>query len=133
MSYIERLFPLLLLLYLTGTMSGCQPALRGPTHPSGYHIRLPEASQAIRLQPLVLTVRVTDAAGQPADDVPVHFRVPDAWAVIATIHPPSVITQQGQASATLRARAAAQMSIEVTVEDRTESVRIQILGDVPRF
>jgi hypothetical protein len=105
----------------------------GPTTPSGYRVILPEASQALRLHPLVLTVRVTDANGHMIDDVPVHFHIPQTWAAIAEVTPASVTTQQGQASTTFRARAAGQMAVEITVEDRTDTVRITVLGETPRF
>jgi hypothetical protein len=114
-------------------LSGCRPTVLGPTQPSGYRVQLPEASQAVRLQPLRLTVRVTDAAGKPVDDVPVHFRVSPTWATLAEIVPLTAVTQHGQASATFRARTAGQMTVEITVEDRTEMVRIAVLGEVPRF
>ena len=65
---------------LSGPFPGsCQPTVLGPTTPSGYRIVLPQASQALRSHPLALTVRISDAAGKPVDEVLVHFRVPDAW------------------------------------------------------
>ena len=115
------------------TVSGCRPTVVGPTQPSGYRVMLPEASQTARLRPLTLTVRITDANGIPVDDVPVHFRIPQAWTAVADVAPPTVVTRQGQASATFRARAAGQMEVEVRVEDRTETVRIAVLGETPRF
>jgi hypothetical protein len=78
-------------------------------------------------------VRVTDAHGAPVDDVPVHFRVPQAWATVAEVTPPIVVTQRGQAATTFRARTAGQMAVEVRVEDLTETVQIAVLGDTPRF
>lgn len=115
------------------TVSSCRPTAVGPTRPSGYRIMLPEASQTVRLRSLTLTVRITDAHGTPIDDVPVHFRIPQAWAAVADVTPPVVVTQHGQASAAFRARAAGQMEVEVSVEDRTETVRIAVLGETPRF
>jgi hypothetical protein len=114
-------------------LSGCRPTMLGPTQPSGYRVRLPEASQALRFHPLVLTVQVTDANGQPLEDVPVHFQIPPAWTTVADVNPASVTTQQGQASTTFRARTAGQMAVDITVEDRTDTVRITVLGDTPRF
>src|SRR5262245_28007151 len=114
-------------------LSGCRPTVLGPTQPSGYRVRLPEASQALRYHPLVLTVQVTDANGQPIDDVLVHLQIPPAWTTVAEVNPPSVTTQQGQASTTFRARTAGQMAVDITVEDRTDTVRITVLGDTPRF
>jgi hypothetical protein len=101
--------------------------------PSGYQVRLPEASQTLRLRPLALTVRVSDAAGQPVDDVEVHFRVPAAWARQAAMDPPTVVTRNGQATSTFHARSSGQMAVEITVEDRTDTVPIVVLGEAPRF
>ena len=134
LSYISRARVLLLLLgWGVLPLSGCQPTVIGPTTPSGYRIILPEASQALRLHPLVLTVRVTDAHGRMVDDVPVQFHIPPAWAAMADVTPASVTTQQGQASTTFHARTAGQMAVEITVEDRTDTVRINVLGETPRF
>jgi hypothetical protein len=63
----------------------------------------------------------------------IHFRIPQTWANAAEVNPPSVVTQQGQASTTFRARVAGQMAVDITVEDRTDTVRITVLGDTPRF
>lgn len=114
-------------------LSGCAPTSMGPTTPSGYRVTLPEASQTLRMQSLPLTVRVSDEAGKLVDDVPVHFRLPADWASKAVITPPSVVTQQGQATATLRARTAGQIMVEITVEDQTALVPIAVVGDAPRF
>jgi hypothetical protein len=112
---------------------GCRPTVVGPTQPSGYRLTLPETSQTQRMQPLTLTVHVTDTGGKPVDDVPVHFRVLPSWATVADISPPTVTTRHGQASATFRARTAGDIVIEVTVEDLTRAIRIAVLGDTPRF
>jgi hypothetical protein len=111
----------------------CQPTVMGPTTPSGYRVVLPEASQTMRSHPLPLTVRVSDASGQPVDEVLVHFRVPDAWASRAQVDPPIVATRQGQATTTFRARAAGQLMVHITVEDRTVDIPITVMGDTPRF
>jgi len=42
------------------------------------------------------TVRVRDTAGQPVDEVLVHFHIPDAWAARAQVDPPTVATRQGK-------------------------------------
>ncbi|HSX78559.1 MAG TPA: hypothetical protein VLQ80_08325, partial [Candidatus Saccharimonadia bacterium] len=105
--------PLLLLVW--GLVLGsCQPTVLGPTTPSGYRLVLPEASQTVRSHPLPLTVRVSDASGQPVDEVLVYFRVPDAWASRAQVDPPTVATRQGQATTTFRARAAGQLMVQIT-------------------
>jgi hypothetical protein len=123
-----------LLLIVWGLFLGsCQPTVLGPTTPSGYRIELPEASQALRSHPLALTVRVSDMAGQPVDEILVHFRVPDAWATRAQVDPPTVATRQGQATTTFRARASGQLMVQITVEDRTANIPITIVGDTPRF
>ena len=114
-------------------LGSCQPTVLGPTSPSGYRIVLPETSQALRLHPLALTVRVTDAAGRPVDDVPVRFHVPEAWATRAQVDPPTVATRQGEATTTFQARAIGQVMVQVTVEDRTLDVPITVLGETPRF
>jgi hypothetical protein len=105
----------------------------GPTTPSGYRVELPEASQALRMHPLALTVRVTDATGKPVDDVLVHFHVPETWAGRAQVDPPTVATRQGQATTTFWARTAGQMAVQITVEDRTVDIPITVLGETPRF
>jgi hypothetical protein len=133
MSVVRHLQTFWLLLGCGVLLSGCQPTVLGPTVPSGYRIILPEASQALRLHPLVLTVQVTDGSGRLVDDVPVHFHIPPTWEAMATVTPASVTTQQGRASATFRARTAGQMAVDITVEDRTETVHIQVLGETPRF
>ena len=115
------------------TVPGCRAIVLGPTQPSGYRVTLPEASQTGRLRPLSLLVHVMDAHGTPVDDVPVHFRIPQAWATVAEVTPPIVVTRRGQATATFRARIAGQMAVEVSVEDLTETVRIAVLGETPRF
>src|SRR5215510_6852579 len=112
---------------------GCRPTVLGPTTPSGYRIELPEASQALRSHPLALTVRVSDMAGQPVDEILVHFRVPDAWATRAQVDPPTVATRQGQATTTFRSRAMGQLMVQITVEDRTADIPITVLGDTPHF
>ena len=112
---------------------GCQPTVLGPTMPSGYRVVLPDASQTLRSHPLALTVRVSDTAGQPADEVLVHFRIPDAWATRAQVDPPTVATRQGQATTTFRARVSGQLMVQITVEDRTADIPITVLGDTPRF
>ena len=114
-------------------LGSCQPTVLTPTAPSGYRVVLPEASQTLRMHPLALTVRVSDAAGQPVDDVLVHFHVPATWASRAQVDPPTVATRQGQATTTFRARTAGQMMVQITVEDRTVDVPITALGDTPRF
>ena len=123
-----------LLLIIGGFFLGsCRPTVLGPTTPSGYRIELPEASQALRSHPLALTVRVSDMAGQPVDEILVHFRVPDAWATRAQVDPPTVATRQGQATTTFRARASGQLMVQITVEDRTANIPITVVGDTPRF
>lgn len=114
-------------------LGSCHPTVLGPTAPSGYRVVLPEASHALRMHPLALTVRVSDAAGQPVDEVLVHFRVPETWAGRAQVDPPTVATRQGQATTTFRARAAGQLMVQITVEDRTVDIPITVLGDTPRF
>jgi hypothetical protein len=124
--------PLLLLVW--GLVLGsCQPTVLGPTTPSGYRLVLPEASQTVRSHPLPLTVRVSDASGQPVDEVLVHFHIPEAWASRAQVDPPIVATRQGQATTTFRARAAGQLMVQITVEDRTVDIPITVVGDAPRF
>ena len=114
-------------------LGSCHPTVLGPTTPSGYRVVLPEASQVLRMHPLALTVRVSDAAGQPVDDVLVHFCVPETWASRAQVDPPTVATRQGQATTMFRGRTAGQMLVQITVEDRTVDVPITVLGDTPRF
>jgi hypothetical protein len=115
------------------TLSGCQATVLGPTTPSGYRIVLPAASQTVRLQPLLLTVQVTDAAGNPVDNVPVHFRLPENGSTLAEIDPPVVMTQNGRATSTFRARTAGQVTVEITVENLTQTTHISVLGASPRF
>jgi hypothetical protein len=115
------------------SVPGCRATVLGPTQPSGYRVTLPKASQTARLRPLALLVQVTDAHGTPVDDVPVHFRIPQTWATVAEVTPPTVVTRRGQAAATFRARSAGQMAVEVSVEDVTETVQIAVLGETPRF
>jgi hypothetical protein len=114
-------------------LGSCQPTVVGPTTPSGYRVVLPEASQTLRAHPLTLTVRVRDTAGQPVDEVLVHFHIPNTWAGRAQVDPPTVATRQGQATTTFRARTAGRMMVQVTVEDRTADIPITVLGDTPRF
>ena len=124
--------PLLLMVWVL-FLESCQPTVLRPTTPSGYRIELPEVSQALRSHPLALTVRVSDMAGQPVDEILVHFRVPDAWATRAQVDPPTVATRQGQATTTFRARASGQLMVQITVEDRTANIPITVVGDTPRF
>lgn len=128
-----RWYAALLLASWSCVLGSCQPAVLGPTMPSGYRVVLPEASQTLRAYPLVLTVRVRDTAGRPVDEVLVHFHIPDAWAARAQVDPPTVATRQGQATTTFRARTAGQMVVQITVEDRTVDIPITVLGDTPRF
>ena len=114
-------------------LGSCHPTVLEPTTPSGYRVVLPEASQALRLHPLALTVRVSDTTGRPVDDVPVHFHVPETWAGHAQVDPPTVATRQGQATTTFRARTAGQMVVQITVEERTVDIPITVLGETPRF
>jgi hypothetical protein len=124
--------PLLCIVWGLG-LGSCQPTVLGPTMPSGYRIELPGASQALRSHPLALTVRVSDTAGKPVDEVLVHFRVPDAWATRAQVDPPTVATRQGQATTTFRARATGQLMVHITVEDRTTDIPITVVGETPQF
>jgi hypothetical protein len=124
--------PLLLIVWVL-VLGSCQPTVLGPTTPSGYRLVLPEASQTIRSHPLLLTVRVSDAAGQPVDEVLVHFYIPESWATRAQVDPPIVATRQGQATTTFRARAAGQLMVQITVEDRTVNIPITVVGETPRF
>src|SRR5215468_210523 len=117
--------PLLLIVWVL-FLESCQPTVLRPTTPSGYRIELPEASQALRWHPLALTVRVSDMAGQPVDEVLVHFRLPDAWATRAQVDPPTVATRQGQATTTFRARAMGQLKVQITVEDRTADISVTV-------
>ena len=114
-------------------LSGCVPTLAGPTQPSGYRVQWPQASQTLRMHPLPLTVRVSDAAGKPVEEAEVRFRLPDAWTTQARIDPPIVVTQNGQATTTFRARRVGRLTVEVSVENLTETVSIVVLGDAPRF
>ena len=114
-------------------LESCHPTVVGPTTPSGYRVELPEASQALRLHPLALTVRVTDATGKPVDEVLVHFHVPETWANRAQVDPPIVATRQGQATTTFLARTAGQLMVQITVEDRTVDIPITVLGETPHF
>jgi hypothetical protein len=114
-------------------LSGCPPTFVGPTQPSGYRVQWPEASQTLRLQSLPLTVRVSDAAGKPVEEVEVRFRIPDPWTTQARVDPPTVVTQNGQATTMFRARTAGQMAVEITVENLTDTISIVVLGDTPRF
>jgi hypothetical protein len=114
-------------------LGSCQPTVLGPTTPSGYRVVLPEASQTLRSHPLALTVRVSDTAGHPVDEVLVHFRIPETWATRARVDPPTVATRQGQATTTLRARVAGQLVVQITVEDRTVDIPITVVGETPRF
>jgi hypothetical protein len=123
----------LLLIAWSLVLGSCQPTVLGPTTPSGYRLVLPEASQTVRSHPLPLTVRVSDASGQPVDEVLVHFHIPEAWASRAQVDPPIVATRQGQATTTFRARAAGQLMVQITVEDRTVDIPITVVGDAPRF
>lgn len=121
---------------LTGAgllLTQCHPPVIGPTAPSGYRLILPEASQTLRAHPLPLTVGVRDATGQPVEDVVVEFRLPEDWATRAQVDPPVVNTRQGRATTTFRARAAGQVLLHVTVEDRTVAIPIAVVGDAPRF
>src|SRR6266704_3394907 len=93
-------------------LGSCQPTVLGPTTPSGYRLVVPEASQTVRSHPLTLTVRVSDTAGKPVDEVLVHFHIPEAWASRAQVDPPIVATRQGQATTTFRARTAGQMVVQ---------------------
>lgn len=124
---------LTLLALCSAALSGCAPTVLGPTTPSGYRVTLPEASQTLRMQSLPLTVRVRDADGKLVDDVPVHFRLPADWTSKAVLSPPTVVTQQGQATATLRARTTGQLMVEITVEDHVTLVPITVVGEAPRF
>lgn len=114
-------------------LGSCHPTVLGPTTPSGYRVVPPETSQALLMHPLVLTVRVSDARGQPVDEALVHFHVPETWAGRAQVDPPTVATRQGQATTTFRARTAGQLVVQITVEDRTVDVPITVLGETPRF
>lgn len=130
-AFCRGLIPILIVWSLV--LGSCQPTVLGPTTPSGYRVVLPEASQTLRSHPLALTVRVSDTAGNPVDEVLVHFRIPEAWATRAQVDPPTVATRQGQATTTLRARAAGQLVVHITVEDRTVDIPITIVGETPRF
>ena len=124
---------MLLFIIWSLVLVSCQPTVLGPTTPSGYRVVLPEASQTLRSHPLPLTVHVSDAAGQPVDEVLVQFRIPATWATRAQVDPPIVATRQGRATTTFRARAPGQLMVQITVEDRTVDIPITIVGDTPRF
>jgi hypothetical protein len=123
----------LLLIAWSLVLGSCQPTVMGPTTPSGYRVVLPDASQTLLSHPLALTVRVSDTAGKPVDEVLVQFRIPDAWATRARVDPPTVATRQGQATTTFRARGPGQLMVHITVEDRTANIPITVVGETPHF
>ena len=86
-----------------------------------------------RLRPLTLSVQVTDANGVPVSDIPVSFRLAAARTAVANLDPLTVHTHHGQATTTLRAKTAGYVMVDITVEDTTETIRITILGETPRF
>ena len=124
---------MLLLIIWSLVLVSCQPTVLSSTTPSGYRVVLPEASQTLRSHPLPLTVHVSDAAGQPVDEVLVQFRIPATWATRAQVDPPIVATRQGRATTTFRARTPGQLMVQITVEDRTVDIPITVVGDTPRF
>jgi hypothetical protein len=113
--------------------SGCQPKTLGPTKPSGYHITIPSASQIGRFQPLTLSVHVADDSGMPIDNIPVSFHLPQFLGTAASVDPPTVLTHNGKASTTFRARTAGQITLDITVENITETIHITVVGETPRF
>lgn len=123
----------LFLVCLGLALGGCAPAFVGPTAPSEYQIRLPKASQTRRGQPLTLTVHVSDAQGNPTEDVPVHFRLPETLLTVARVDPPIVNTLRGQAITTFQAHTAGLMVVQIRVEDFSAIVDVVVLGDTPRF
>ena len=113
--------------------NGCRPKTLGPTKPSRYRITIPSASQIGRFQPLALSVHVTVVSGVPIDDIPVSFHLPQSWAAVASLDPPTVLTHNGKASTTFRARTAGHVTVDITVENVTETIRITVFGETPRF
>ncbi|GIX46284.1 MAG: hypothetical protein KatS3mg131_0495 [Candidatus Tectimicrobiota bacterium] len=100
---------------------------------SGWHVQVPAASQVRRLHPLPLTVRLSDAAGQPVDGVPVRFRPLPPWTAAAEVVPDTVVTRHGQATATFRATAAGRVPVEITIANLRKVIDITVLDDTPRF
>lgn len=115
------------------TLIACQPIVVGPTQPSGYRINIPSALQMSRSQPLTVNVLVTDANGSPVHAIPVSFRLAQPLTAVADLAPLTVYTHHGQATTTLRAKTAGYVMVEITVEDITETLRITIVGETPRF
>jgi hypothetical protein len=125
-------------LYLWGIcqalmFNACQPAVVGPSKPSGYRLIVPSTLQMSRLRPLTLSVHVTDTNGVPVHDIPVSFRLAQPQTAVADLDPLTVQTHHGKASTTLRAKTAGYVMVDITVEDITETLRITILGETPRF
>jgi hypothetical protein len=44
-----------------------------------------------------------------------------------------VKTRHGRATTAFRARSAGRVAVEITVEDLTETIRIAVVGETPRF
>lgn len=113
--------------------NACQPTVVGPSKPSSYRLIVPSTLQINRLQPLALSVHVTDANGEPVHDIPVSFHLAQPSTAAANLDPLKVHTHHGKATTTLRAKTAGYVMVEITVEDITETLRITILGETPRF
>ena len=114
-------------------LNACQPAVIGPTKPSGYRLIIPSTLQMNRSQPFTLSVHVTDANGTPVDDLPVSFRLVQPLSAVADLAPGVVHTHHGKATTTLRAKTAGYVMVDITVEDTTKTLRIDIVGETPRF
>jgi hypothetical protein len=116
---------------------GCAPKLNGPTQPSGYFFSLVVSDPQIYLlvNPLSYedladsaqaVVRVHNAQGQAVNGVPVDFQVEPGWAQHASLTPPRVITQDGEAHAVFHANTIGVVRMQVRVEDMTRETTIAV-------
>lgn len=98
----------------------------GPSTPGGYYVRVePAVIHMAHNQPAPLTVTVEDAAGQPVDDVLVHFTPAQGQVVTA-----STLTRNGVVSATYTAPAGSDASHTAFVMVRVENVEVTVFVDI---
>ena len=98
----------------------------GPSTPGGYYVRVdPATIHMTHNQPAPLTVTVEDAAGQPVDDVLVHFTPSQGQLATA-----SNLTQNGVVTATYTAPSGGDATHSAFVIVKVDDVEVTVFVDI---
>lgn len=125
-NWLSGLSILALFIFVTvylGCESGSNYNSDGPTDPSGYTINLASSSTVVGPGgSVILTARVFDSSGSPADSVTVYFTLSST----GTSEASAVTGGDGRAVVTLTVTGST--TVTATVEDTSVQLRILVTG-----